>query len=65
MLKYLTFIFSLVFHFRRKNKSYWFVISNFRVTLLFRVTTKANVTTLLRFTTLFRVTTLVRVTTLN
>ena len=58
MLKYLTFIFSKVFHFRRKNKSYWFVISNFRVTLLFRVTTKVNVTTLLRLTTLVRVTTL-------
>ena len=58
MLKYLTFIFSKVFHFRRKNKSYWFVISNFRVTLLFRVATIVNVTTHLRLTTLVRVTTL-------
>ena len=65
MLKYLTFIFSEVFHFPRKNNSYWFVISNFRVTLLFKGTTKVSVTTLLRLTTLFRVTTLVRVTTLN
>ena len=45
MLKYLTFVFSDVFHFLRKNKSYWFVISNVRVTLLFKVTTKVNVTT--------------------
>ena len=58
MLKYLTFIFSKVFNFCRKKKSYWFVISNFRVTLLFRVTTKANVTTHLRLSTLVRVTTL-------